>query len=248
MHLCLDHCCCYDDPDAHSSIDPMPYPKRLGIFARIPHPGEVKTRLVPPLSDAEACDLYAAFLEDLFRRVAKLKKVSTTVFYTGGEPGVLRAIAPPRFAWVPQEGASLGKRLQNAFETLLRADGYAVMIGSDSPDIPLAYIKRAFVRLKHRDVAIGPACDGGYYLIGMKALRPSLFEGISWSQPSVFEETLIATEREGLSIVTMPPWYDVDNVQALALLRTRVLAKRIQRGDRLISTEAVLARIEAGGF
>jgi rSAM/selenodomain-associated transferase 1 len=225
----------------------MPYAKKLGIFARIPVPGEVKTRLVPPLSPQQACDLYQAFLTDLFSRIYKLKKVSTTVFYTGENPAIVRDMLPDRFALVPQEGATLGERLVNAFRVLLQDEGnFAAIIGSDSPDIPLSYLKRAYLKLKHRDIVLGPAFDGGYYLVAIKSILPGLFQDIAWSEPTVLRNTLDRVQRDGLSCATLPLWYDVDDMQSLSLLESILLAKRIEKSDRLQRTERVLAALKGG--
>jgi rSAM/selenodomain-associated transferase 1 len=223
----------------------MSYSRKLGIFARIPASGHVKTRLVPPLSDEAARLLYTAFLSDLFARLEKLKKVAITVFYTGGnDPAPLRALAPDRFRFVAQEGGNLGERLENGFEHLLRGEGsVAVMLGSDSPDVPLTFVKRAFLKLKHKDVVLGPASDGGYYLIGLRERRPELFSGPVWSTDAVLEQTLEIIRDGRLSCSLLPLWYDVDDERSLALLRSMILGRRIERSDRLHHTERVMRQI-----
>jgi rSAM/selenodomain-associated transferase 1 len=222
----------------------MSYQKRLGVFLKIPEQGKVKSRLVPPLSEAEACELYEAFLRDLFVRLAKVKKVSATVFHSGGNPDAIRDFVPKPFEFAPQEGKSLGNRLLAAFARLLGdEEGRALIIGSDSPDIPLGYLKRAFLKLKHKDVVIGPSFDGGYYLIGMKTPITSLFENIAWSGNTVLEETLDKIRSGGLSCSVLPPWYDVDDVRSLNLLKVMILARRVEHSDRLHHTERVLSKL-----
>ncbi|MEJ2721621.1 MAG: TIGR04282 family arsenosugar biosynthesis glycosyltransferase [bacterium] len=224
----------------------MPYYKKLGIFVRIPVPGEVKTRLVPPLSPEQACDLYRAFLGDLFSRLSKLKKIEATAFYSGGDPEIIRDVVPARFSLLPQEGASPGERLRNAFHTLLHDEGvFASVIGSDSPDIPLTYLKRAFLKLKHRDVVLGPAVNGGFYLIAMKEVFSGLFREIDWDGPNVLFDTLGTIEQDGLTCATLPLWYGVDDIESLSLLESITLAKRIEKSDRLQNTERVLAALHA---
>ena len=222
----------------------MAYLRRLGIFARSPETGAVKTRLVPPLSEEGARELYGAFLRDLFTRLEKLKKVLITVFVTGGDLAELQALAPKRFRFVAQTGERLGDRLANAFRHLLDEEGtMAVVIGSDSPDIPLAFVKRAFLKLKHRDVVVGPASDGGYYLIGVKQHHPELFAGPAWGTESVLEETLELVRERRLSCSLLPLWYDVDDIHGLGLLRAMLLGRRIERSDRLHQTERVIEKI-----
>jgi glycosyltransferase A (GT-A) superfamily protein (DUF2064 family) len=112
-----------------------------------------------------------------------------------------------------------------------------VLIGSDSPDLPLTFLKRAFQRLKHRDVVIGPAMDGGYYLIGLRAPTPALFEGIEWGSARVLSQTMAIIAREKLTVALLPPWYDVDDAQSLELLRALCAARKVGGGVRLPRTE-----------
>ena len=220
----------------------MAYHRKLAVFARIPEPGRVKTRLVPPLTEHGACELYTAFVADLFRRLGRLKKVDTTVFYAGGaDPSALARLAPARFAFAAQQGETLGDRLTSAFAQLLgRPGSIAVAIGSDSPDVPLSYIKQAFLKLKHRDVVLGPASDGGYYLVGLNRELPELFAGPEWSTEGVLERTLETIETRSLRGSLLPLWYDVDDAASLALLRVMIAGRRIDRRDRLRDTERVL--------
>lgn len=222
----------------------MSYFKKLGIFIKVPEEGSVKTRLVPPLSENQACDLYRAFLKDLFQRIQKLKKLSVTAFYSGTYPEQLEKILPKGWFLTAQQGDTLGSRLQHAFGMLLEEEeSYAIIIGSDSPDIPLLAIKRAYTKLKHKDIVLGPSADGGYYLIGLKKQLPVLFENIPWSEGAVLRRTLEAAASHDLSLSLLPLWYDVDDVRSLELLETMMLAKRIERSGRLLCTEGVLSKI-----
>jgi rSAM/selenodomain-associated transferase 1 len=196
------------------------------------------------LTPEEACRLYTAFVTDLFARLSRLKKIRGTVFYAGDQPGVLTDIIPNSYKLVRQEGATLGERLDAACRALLEGENRtAVIIGSDSPDIPVQYIKRAFLKLKHKDVVIGPAADGGYYLVGLKAPAPAIFEGVDWGGPTVLEQTLERIKSQELSLSTMPLWYDVDTPASLQLLCDMSRARRIERSGRLMATEAVMADI-----
>jgi len=227
----------------------MAYTKRLGVFVRVPQPGKVKTRLVPPLTEEEACRLYTAFLRDLFARLGRLKKVRGTVFYAGDDPSALTDIIPNSYELAPQAGGSLGERLDAAFGKLLSPGEptTALVIGSDSPDVPIQYIKRAFLRLKQKDVVLGPACDGGYYMVGMKSPEPSLFAGIEWGGNRVFEQTLERVRDSELALSLMPLWYDVDTPASLGVLSNMIRARQIERSGRLPATEAVLADLRPPG-
>lgn len=210
-----------------SSTKKMPQ-NRLGVFVRNPVAGEVKTRLSPALSPEDACNLYSAFVADLASRLASAG-YRPTMFVSGEPSPSLPSLVDPKWPVVPQVEGPLGHRLAVAFEHLLRSPGgRAIIIGTDSPDLPLAYLKRAFQRLKHRDVVIGPAMDGGYYLIGLRAPAPSLFANIAWGTSKVFAQTLDAIEREGLSLALAGPWYDIDEADSLhffaVLQRARAMA------------------------
>lgn len=222
----------------------MAYKKRLGIFVKVPEPGRVKTRLTPPLTGEEACRLYTAFITDLFGRLSRIKKLSGTVFYHGDDPDNLTNFIPTRYATLPQRGQTLGDRLAAAFDDLLAGGGEtAVIIGSDSPDLPVQYIKRAFLKLKHKDVVLGPAADGGYYLVGLKKPAPAIFEDIEWGGPLVLSRTVERVESQGLTLSLLPLWYDVDTPASLQLLRDLIRARKVERSGRLLATEAVLEAI-----
>ena len=221
----------------------MNHVKRLGIFVRPPVPGAVKTRLTPPLTPLQACELYTAFLRDLFRRLARLKGTRVTVFYAAGDVETLHPLLPGHWTLEPQTGADLGERLGAAFARLLAESDRAVIIGSDSPDIPVQYIRRAFQKLKHKDTAIGPATDGGYYLIGLREPAPSLFENVAWGGHTVLAETLANIEKGKRSLATLPVWYDVDDEPSLGVLEAMVSARRLEGRDRLTATETALRSI-----
>ena len=195
---------------------------RLGIFVRTAA-SEDADRL--QISLEAASDLYSAFVDDLSSRVAPAYRPTLFVDDAVSSSGRF----DPKWAVVPLVEGSIGHRFAVAFEQLLRTPGdRAVIIKTDSPDFPLAHIKRAFQRLKHRDVVIGPTMDGGYYLIGLRAPAPSLFANIAWGTPQVFAQTLDAIEREGLSLALVSPWYNVDDTESLnffaSLQRARAMA------------------------
>jgi rSAM/selenodomain-associated transferase 1 len=215
---------------------------KLGVFVRVPVAGEVKTRLVPPLSPDAACELYRAFLADLFDRLQSAK-AAISVFVAGDPVEAMAPLLPRPWKVAPQPAGDLGARMTSAFTSLLGGPGgRAVLIGSDSPDLPLPFVKRAFQRLKHRDVVIGPAMDGGYYLIGLRAPAPELFQGIEWGSNRVLSQTMDIIQREKLTVSLLPLWYDVDDAQSLEVLRALCAARRLAGGVRLPHTEKALAR------
>lgn len=190
------------------------------VVAKTPRPGRVKTRLCPPLSPENAAELCHAFLRDTVERVGRLEGVQVVIAYTpASERGFFEALCPGAVL-VPQADGDLGRRLAAIFATLC-ARGFrgVVAVGTDTPTLPLAFVGEAFARLDQgADVVLGPAEDGGYYLIGLRTLQPALFDGIAWSTERVFADTVHRAEREGLCVATLPRWRDVDTFADLAHL------------------------------
>ena len=192
------------------------------IMAKTPRPGEVKTRLCPPLTPAHAAELYRCFLRDKIQQVRSLKEAIPAVAYAPVEGRSLFEALAPGFALVPQRGPDLGARLANGFADFL-GNGYdaALAIDSDTPTLPLAFLEQALalMRTPSVDVVLGPSEDGGYYLIGLRALHPELFEGIPWSTSEVLAETVRRAEGKGLRVARLPEWYDVDTPGDLERLK-----------------------------
>ncbi len=191
--------------------------KAAAIMARAPVPGQVKTRLVPPLTPAEAARLYAGFLQDTIDRLARLKSIRPFVAYT---PPVadefFTGIVPPGFSTLPQAGNDLGERLAFVSGALFaRGATTVVLCDSDSPTLPGRCIEEAFRRLRESDLVIGPCDDGGYYLIGMQRCIPGIFSGIPWSSADVTQRTVEVAKRLNVPFSLLEPWYDVDTAADL---------------------------------
>lgn len=191
---------------------------RLVIFAKSPIPGKVKTRLVPPHSYEEAAALYRDWAKDIYRR-AKTLDVPIQIAYEASPeypiPSWLADGMEP-VDFFPQGPGGLGERLAQAFDRSFK-DGCrrVVAIGSDSPGLPLERIREAFAALESRPVALGPAMDGGYYLVGLNAPFPQLFENIAWSTSAVFSQTLRAAEAAGRACHVLEEYFDIDGPREL---------------------------------
>lgn len=209
--------------------------KALVVMMRAPEPGSVKTRLVPPLTDEGAASLYEAFLYDIFGRLDGIGWADIHAAYTPENARQRAAmIVPPSIECFPQRGGDLGERMYNAFENLL-GRGYkrVVVIGSDSPDMPIGRIKDAFSALKgDTDVVFGPALDGGYYLIGLRKPTRLPFDGVAWSTATVMSDTLKKI-RGALSFKLIKPWHDIDTVEDLKLLKKRSAPRTFEASLRL---------------
>jgi uncharacterized protein len=197
----------------------------LAVMAKAPKAGQVKTRLSPPLDSHQAAALNIAFLCDT---IACLKEVEATaeanavISYTPvGEEADFAGIVPDDVPLVPQRGEGFGERLQHTAEDLFAAGFRAVcLIDSDSPTVPTgAYVEAVGHLLANEDCAVlGPSDDGGYYLIGVNASHPRLFDDITWSTAVVAEQTRQRAEELDLPVYSLPTWFDVDDRQTLARL------------------------------
>lgn len=193
--------------------------KALIVFAKRPVPGRVKTRLSPPLSPGEAAELYRCMLEDVLAKTARLARLRKYLFYEGGvDAGRYFAGTVRGMTCLPQQGNDLGERMANAFRHVF-AEGCeaAAVIGTDSPDLPLEFVREAFRLLESDQTAtvLGPSEDGGYYLLGMREMYPELFRDILWSSANVLKESLRRAEHSGITVSLLPPWHDVDTAEDL---------------------------------
>lgn len=192
------------------------------IFAKAPIAGQVKTRLCPPLTSEQAARLYESFLLDTVARACSLSEVRVFVAITPADSEPLfRALLPFPVFYFPQRGATLGEREANVFVDLFpQGLSRIVLIGSDIPTMPVTHLHNAFALLAapSTDVVLGPSTDGGYYLIGARALHPALFADITWSTSVVLAQTLHQARRAGLRVAQVSSWYDVDSADELQQL------------------------------
>ena len=198
-------------------------PGRVAIaaMAKVPVAGEVKTRLCPPLHPEEAASLARCFLQDRVEQLGELTACDRLVAYApAGGAAALRALVPA-VRLVPQVGADLGMRMHRLLSDLL-AEGYtgAVAVGTDTPTLPTAYLAEAcrVLAAGEADVALGPAEDGGYYLVGLGAPAPELFVDVPWGTSTVYRATLAHARALGRRIAVLPVWFDVDHARDLTRL------------------------------
>ena len=202
----------------------------LAVMAKTPARGAVKTRLVPPLDLEEAALLNTCFLQDVTDCIATLlsESIHGYVAYTPvGHESAFDGLLPARFRLLPQRGADLGERLLHATEDFLSAGYEAVcLINSDSPTLPRSLLRQAIDTLTPAGdrVVLGKAVDGGYYLIGAKRAHARLFEDITWSSASVFDQTMERARELGLDAEILPAWYDVDDLESLRWLCEELFA------------------------
>ena len=196
----------------------------LVLFAKVPVPGKVKTRLFPCLSPEEASRLYQAFVWDAVAKAAQLRDrrgvvVSIAAYPSSNDPFFHQLRQEYGLELSDQEGDDLGERMGCAVKGLLaRGSERVVLIGSDSPTLPTRFLDLAFDLLGSSPVVLGPSFDGGYYLVGLSRWIPEIFEDIPWSTGVVLERTLQKIRELGLGCEILPAWHDVDDPEGLRLL------------------------------
>jgi hypothetical protein len=202
--------------------------RTLGIFAKAPVAGTVKTRMAAdtsPRSSSWAAEVYEACLLDVLDRVQALAVHRVLVYEPLNAAEWFAQAGQNRFTLVAQEGETLGDRLNHFFAEQFRCGARAVVaLGADSPSLPVEFIAQAYAELARADVVLGPCTDGGYYLIGMRRLVPELFASITWSTPQVLEQTIRQIQHLPVTLALLPPWYDVDTLADWQCLRGHVAA------------------------
>lgn len=190
-------------------------------MAKQPFPGRTKSRLCPPLSFEEAALLYESFLKDTVETARTVEIATQFIAWApDGELAYFQAVAPG-FELIPQEGESLGARLDGAL-TRCGQLGYqqVVAVSSDAPSLPAAFLRQAFAALDEPDcdIVLGPCQDGGYYLIGWKQPHSRLVREVPMSTDTVLQDTLRLAEQEELKARQLPTWYDIDEATDISRL------------------------------
>ncbi len=191
----------------------------LGILVKEPVPGKVKTRLTPELTSEQAAELYRTALHETVERLQG-GVYEVVLFYSGREEYFAKAF--PQLLRIRQSDGDLGRRLAAALARLHdNRPAAAALIGSDSPDLPLAQIDGAFSALAENDVVTVPASDGGYVLIGSRRHQPQIFRNIDWSTDKVLAQTRARAAAAGLVYAEQGGWDDVDDLASLQRLLLR---------------------------
>jgi rSAM/selenodomain-associated transferase 1 len=211
----------------------------IAIMAKASAPGRTKTRLVPPLTFDQSASLNTAFLQDIAGNLIAAGRHASIAGYAAfapaGSQGFFQTVLPPAIGLIDACRPTFGECLLHTIEQIFaRGHKSAVVLNSDSPTLPTALLietAKALARPGERAV-LGPATDGGYYLLGLKTAHRRLFADIAWSTERVFEQTLARARELALDVVTLPVWYDVDDVEGLRRLQ-RDLRRPPAAGRRL---------------
>lgn len=223
----------------------MPSSSPILLFLKAPLRGGVKTRLAAGLGDDAALELYRSFVDDILETVESSGLSCMVFFYPPDAQNIITEWLGSGRRYLPQEGADLGERMKKAFERVFnKGQDRAIIIGSDMPDLPARFLTVALESLVTHDCAIGPAADGGYYLIGFSkaGFRPSVFDGIAWSTKQVFTETMLRLKHDGAMVHVLPLTRDVDTVDDLRDLfeRNRDHPERAPRTMEILRAKGAL--------
>jgi rSAM/selenodomain-associated transferase 1 len=197
----------------------------LGVFAKYWQTGTVKTRLAASIGGESASELYRICVQVTLDRFADVGDQRTVSFWPADRRREFAAIATPAWHLAVQCQGDLGQRMRDFFKTTMAAgERRVVLMGTDTPNLPVANVKRAFQLLETYDVVLGPSEDGGYYLVGACAAPPPIFDEVDWSTPRVWDQTLHHLRRADVTFAVLPSWYDIDQLDDLQRLERDLLS------------------------
>ena len=183
------------------------------FFAEYPQAGEVKTRLGSQVGDEHAAELYKRFVLDMLSMLNSLETDIIIAVEPANACGSFSEWTGGQYRYIGQVGRNIGEKMKNAMEAAFE-QGYdrAVLIGSDLPDLPADFLRYALDALDNYDAVMGPAHDGGYYLVGFgrRSFLPQVFRGMTWGGDQVFTQTMTVLDQAGCRTHVLPEWYDID--------------------------------------
>ena len=186
------------------------------MFAKYWEPGRVKTRLAAAIGDQAASSLYRRFVLTLLHRFAGVGQRRVLAYAPAERRTEFESLVADDWILASQGGGDLGERMQHYFAEAFRSGAdRVVLIGSDSPNLPVEYVHDAFQQLDRYPVVLGPADDGGYYLVGAAGGVPPIFAGILWSSSQVWTQTVDLLRDADCPYGVLPAWYDVDDLAGL---------------------------------
>ncbi len=214
--------------------------ERLIVFTRYPEPGKTKSRLIPVLGAEGAAEFQRQMTEHAMaqaREVINERLVSVEVRYEGGDKRLIRKWLGPGLSYCPQGNGGLGERMARAFREAFEAGmERVVLVGTDCPSRTAAIMQGAFDALIGSDLVLGPASDGGYYLIGLRRMAPELFVDMPWGTAEVMKRTMNVAERVGISTVVLETLDDVDRPEDLPVWEREVRGRSAMRVSVIVPT------------
>jgi uncharacterized protein len=222
----------------------------IGIMCKAPQPGSAKTRLAKAIGAVAASELSACFLRDVAAAIEAVPEAlgrrGYSVYAPEGAEQAMRELFPQKFELLLQAGNDLGEALFGATRDLLLAGHDCVLlVNGDSPTLPSRFLVQAIETLRNPGdrMVLGPASDGGYYLIGLKRPHRRLFSQIDWGTETVARRTRERAAEIGLPTTLLPEWYDVDDFETLGWLRDELTgnSRRFRGGSPALATRAFFA-------
>jgi uncharacterized protein len=221
----------------------------IGIMCKAPRPGRAKTRLAAMIGPGEAAKLSACFLRDVAAAIeavpASVRRNPYAVYAPAGAEVELRSLLPESFAFLLQADADFGLVLFGAVQDLLSAGhDCVVLVNSDSPTLPTPFLIDAIeaLRMPGDRAVLGPAIDGGYYLIGLKTAHRHLFMDIPWGTADVSRMTVRRAAEIDLDVVLLPEWYDIDDAETLAMLHDELAGRSVRLANARSASAAAATR------
>jgi rSAM/selenodomain-associated transferase 1 len=222
----------------------------IGIMCKAPKAGRTKSRLAASIGADAAAGLSACFLRDVAATIdavpEKIGRRGYAVYSPAGTESALIRLFPSSFGLLLQADEDFGNVLFSAVCDLLAAKHDCVLlVNGDGPTLPTSFLIEAIDALRQTGdrLVLGPASDGGYYLVGLKHPHQKLFANIEWGTESVAESTLKRAAEIGLEVTLLPEWYDIDDLETLGWLRDELAGKsaRFRNGSPAMATRAFLA-------
>lgn len=226
-------------------------PNLVIVFAKYPEPGRVKTRLIGQLTAAQAAEVHLCCLRVTLECVTAVREAEVVLAGSPGDAAFGELLGfnsgtgrqSGLRIW-PQGEGDLGDRLRSAVDRAFgEGAGKVLVVGSDCPGMTPADVSRAFGELDRHDVVIGPALDGGYYLLGLRRRLDGLFESIDWSSPRVMAQTLARASVADATVALLPERRDVDDYDDIMAL----VGEDSDEDDRLWAFKAFLTALIANG-
>ena len=191
----------------------------LIVFTRFPQPGQTKTRLIPALGAARAAELQKTMADYTFAQCCELanrRGLSVAVHYEGGDERAMRRWIPSSMICLPQSKGSLGERLAHSFASSFTARlEHIIIVGSVCPFLTPEILANGFDLLQNHDLVLGPAYDGGYYLIGLSKVEHLLWANIDWGTDKVLQQTIEIARKRGMTLALLPTLADIDRPEDL---------------------------------
>lgn len=201
----------------------------LGVFAKYWQAGAVKTRLAASIGSENAASLYREFVQQTLGRHAQIGGSRSVWIWPPEKSSEFSHVRGDNWSIEHQADGDLGQKMLDFFQRTLSGNTTSegppksVLIGTDSPDLPTELIENAFHLLDQNACVLGPSQDGGYYLIGMNQLIPSVFARIQWSSPQVFRQTVARLDEAGVQWAQLPEWNDIDELDDLQQLQGKLV-------------------------